>query len=307
MGLSSGFPKSYRDPSFFEIADRFLLLAEKYNFNLTIFVIGRDLENPLNQEAVKNWSAMGHEIGNHSWSHRPDMGRHDREDIRGEVEKAHQIITKVVGKEPKGFIAPSWAFSSVLADVLIEYGYEYDSSPFPSWLMFPLAMRIWYVHRNMDRGSGLLTFENFKYALLGKRDPHLWPKGSNCQKGKGMKINEGKIVLLPVPSTKMRVACWHTLSFILGKNGHQRILKNALEQTKFFYYLMHPADLMVRGDLCNEYPCHFARIDRPLKEKVEMLEASIRMIIDDGRTIVTMQELAENVLESTVGPDKNDP
>ena len=70
---------------------------------------------------------------------------------------------------------------------------------------------------------------------------------------------------------------------------------------------MHPADLMVRGDLCNEYPCHFARIDRPLKEKFEMLEASIRMIIDDGRTIVTMQELAENVLESTVGPDKNDP
>ena len=66
MGLNSGSPKSYRDPSFFEVADRFLLLAEKYSFKLTIFVIGRDLENPLNQEAVKKWAAMGHEIGNHS-------------------------------------------------------------------------------------------------------------------------------------------------------------------------------------------------------------------------------------------------
>ena len=138
--------------------------------------------------------------------------------------------------EPKGFIAPSWAFSSVLADVLIEYGYEYDSSPFPSWLMFPLAMRVWYAHRKMDRGSGLLTFENFKYSLVGKRGPHLWPKTSNCQEGKEIKINKGKIVLLPVPSTQMRVACWHTLSFIFGKNVHQCILKNALEQTKFFYY-----------------------------------------------------------------------
>ena len=62
---------------------------------------------------------------------------------------------------------------------------------------------------------------------------------------------------------------------------------------------MHPADLMVVEDLMPGRPCYFTRINFPLEQKVQILEESIRMVIDSGRKVVTMQELASDVLSSS--------
>ena len=41
-----GFPKGFKDPSFFKVFDRFLELSNKYNFKYSLYFIGKDLENP---------------------------------------------------------------------------------------------------------------------------------------------------------------------------------------------------------------------------------------------------------------------
>ena len=60
-----GFPSAFKDPSFFEVFDNFLYFSDKYNFKYSIYIIGKDLENPELKARVKDWSQAGHEIGNH--------------------------------------------------------------------------------------------------------------------------------------------------------------------------------------------------------------------------------------------------
>ena len=295
LGLSCGFPPSFHDPSFFEIADRFLALASKYNFKLSIFVIGKDLEKPENRDAVKKWSELGHEIGNHTWSHRSDIGFLEKEKICREVERAHEIIFKTVGYEPKGFIAPAWASSEDLLDVLLSLNYEYDSSPFPSWLMYLLAFRIWFAHKKMNTGSGLLTFQNLTYSFLGSRKAFISTGDFKTRTEKSnFSQDKKKITILPLPTNRWRVACWHTLAF-MSNSLHKRILRDCLKEIDAFYYLMHPADLIERQDLAQKFPCYFARIDIPLEIKTQLMESSIQTIINSGRKIVTMKELAQTV------------
>jgi len=141
LNQAYGFPKGFRDPSFFEGMDRFFQIANRYQTPLSIFVIGKDLQNPEIFSRVRDWSNAGHEIGNHSWSHPVNLGRLSPEKIRDEISRTHEIITKCIGKEPKGFIAPAWATSKLLVNTLIDLDYLYDTSVFPSLLFYPMIFR----------------------------------------------------------------------------------------------------------------------------------------------------------------------
>jgi peptidoglycan-N-acetylglucosamine deacetylase len=44
------------------------------------------------------------------------------------LDKAIEYLTKVTGKRPPGYRAPSWAFSSVTLDLIQKKGFLYDSS-----------------------------------------------------------------------------------------------------------------------------------------------------------------------------------
>lgn len=301
LGFDYGFPSIYRDPTFFSIADRFFDLAEKYQFKYTIFIIGKDLEKYENREAVKKWSDQGHEIGNHSWSHRPDLIQLGKKEIRQDVEKAHDIIFKVTGREPKGFISRGWFCSEPLLEVLLDLNYEYDTSLFPSWLAVPMVFKIWMNRKNVNTSErNILALKNFMYPFFGRRKEFLSiGKLYASSSPKNLDGRTRKIALLPLPTTWWRFPCWHTLAYIFGRYFHKRILKSCLNQVGGFYYLMHPADLMVVEDLMPGRPCYFTRINFPLEQKVQILEESIRMVIDSGRKVVTMQELASDVLSSS--------
>src|ERR1700730_10861303 len=104
-----GFPPGYRDPSFFAAFDRIAELAARYAFPLSIYMIGRDLEHPDHAARVKDCAAMGHEIGNHTWSHHFNIGSLPKDMIRSEIARAHDRIAEVTGIEPVGFICPAWA------------------------------------------------------------------------------------------------------------------------------------------------------------------------------------------------------
>ena len=146
-----GFPKGYRDPSFFEISKRFFSLSEKYGFKYSIYVIGKDLEEDQHARAVKEWSDRGHEIGNHSWSHPLNLGALPPDDIRRQVRSAHEIIARVTGRAPRGFIAPGWSTSKELVKALIEMDYVYDTSTFPSWVLYPMMAKMLWNHKGGEK------------------------------------------------------------------------------------------------------------------------------------------------------------
>ena len=132
----------FTDPFFLKTADRFLALATQNNFKFTIFIVGKDLENPEVAARVKSWSEAGHEIGNHSYTHNPNLGSLPREQMEYEVMKSHELITKYTGKEPRGFISPSWSTSGDLIDILIKNNYLYDTSIFPSYFQYLILLKL---------------------------------------------------------------------------------------------------------------------------------------------------------------------
>lgn len=285
-------PKASLDPTFFKVADRFFELSDKYNFKYTIFVIGRDLENPEVAERVRSWAAKGHEIGNHSYSHKQNLGYLGCDELESEVMRSHEIITKVCGREPKGFIAPAWATSAALIDILIKNGYLYDTSVFPSYFMWPALAKLWWNFRNDERRASVWQRRDRIANLFGHRMPY-FSKGESL-----MKKDIDGLLIFPLPSTPIfRIPCWHTVSFLFPRPLFAAVLNSCLNQ-KYFYYLAHPADLLDRNDIRaeNRDMENLERLDVSLGRKKEIFESAIELIVKRSSCITTLEEIAKDII-----------
>lgn len=275
---ATGFPDNYRDPTFFEIADRFLEIADEYGFKYSIYVVGRDLEKAEHRKRVVEWEKAGHEIGNHSWSHYLDLGALKPEEIRSEISKTHELLSEILEKPPVGFISPAWNGSKALRQALVELGYTYDTSVFPSWLMFPTLAKMFINHIGNPKLKRILHRKDFHQMIWGNPEANY----------------RDEICLFPLPTNRTRIACWHTLAFMFGRSLHKRLLRSTLTARDTFYYLVHPADLSAPEDpLPSGHTLE--RVDTPLQKKVDILRESIELILDSGRKIVPLRDLVEKV------------
>jgi peptidoglycan/xylan/chitin deacetylase (PgdA/CDA1 family) len=291
FGQALGFPPGYRDRSFFQVADRFFELASELGIHYTIFVIGKVLEKGENRLAVAVWARAGHEIANHSWSHRPDFGSLTGQPLRDEVCRAHDIIGEVVGRAPSGFVAPGWARSKELIGVLTELGYRYDASLFPSWVMVPALAKLSLSHRFNHIGRRIWRRSDYLDWLRGPREAFDCRQSRRVDDGAMSKQRLPPLREIPIPTARGRVACWHTLSFFLGWERHRRLIRSCLDRVESFHYVVHPADLMSPEDLPEARDCGLERSNVPLKEKKAYLQRALSEIQASGREIVTMQEL----------------
>jgi len=287
--------KDFIDPTFFQIADRFFEFAHAYQFKYTFFVIGQDLEHPAVAERVKYWSEQGHEIGNHSYTHPQNIGCLSYNEIEREVLKTHDIITRVCGKEPRGFIAPSWSTSTNLIDILLKNGYLYDTSLVPSYVLWLAVAQNWWNFKRDPRRKDILQRKDRLANLIGSRKPYLANESSLT-----LRQQEG-LLILPLPVTPLfRWPCWHTLAFALPKAMFHHILKTCLKNLDHFYYLIHPADLITLADIPDEYQQMktIHRLEVPLDQKKQLYEESLKIIADRSDRMVTMEEMAQSISTS---------
>ncbi|MGG3988796.1 polysaccharide deacetylase family protein [Bacillus smithii] len=83
--------------------DQLLPLLDKYNAKATFFVIGNELEK--NLEEGKKIAQAGHQIGNHSYSHKRMVFK-TPSFIQQEIEKTNTLIRKTGYKGPIDFRPP---------------------------------------------------------------------------------------------------------------------------------------------------------------------------------------------------------
>lgn len=104
---------------------RILALLESRGVTSTFFVPGHTaFAYP---DTVKAIHAAGHEIGHHGWIHEnPVMLSVDQE--RHVLEKGLEALDAVVGVRPKGYRSPGWDNSPATVPLLLEFGFEYESS-----------------------------------------------------------------------------------------------------------------------------------------------------------------------------------
>ena len=105
---------------------RILRMLDRYQVPATFFMTAVDAM--LHPEMLAAIQKSGrHEIGVHGWIHEftPRLEPGEEERL---LDQAIEYLTKVTGRRPVGYRAPSWAFSAVTLDLIQKKGFLYDSS-----------------------------------------------------------------------------------------------------------------------------------------------------------------------------------
>lgn len=83
--------------------EKILLLLEKYDAKATFFMLGSNVD--YYPGIAKSVTEAGHELGNHTWSHR-DLTTLGSDSVAQEAQDTNEIIKKATGEEPTVFRPP---------------------------------------------------------------------------------------------------------------------------------------------------------------------------------------------------------
>ncbi len=118
---------------------------EESGQNATFFVLGWIAEKY--PAIVKQIISAGYEIGCHSYSHLL-IYKHSQEKVKSDLEYSVKLLEDITGNKIKYFRAPGFSItkdSNWVFDILVELGFEVDSSIFPTkrghggYLNFPYS------------------------------------------------------------------------------------------------------------------------------------------------------------------------
>jgi peptidoglycan/xylan/chitin deacetylase (PgdA/CDA1 family) len=104
---------------------RLLKLFDRFGIKTTWFIPGHSIETfPKQMQAVAD---AGHEIGIHGYSHENPIAM-TRDQEEAVLDRSIELVNKLGGKPPTGYVAPWWEFSPVTNELLVERGIKYDHS-----------------------------------------------------------------------------------------------------------------------------------------------------------------------------------
>jgi peptidoglycan/xylan/chitin deacetylase (PgdA/CDA1 family) len=104
---------------------RILDLLDKYDVKATFFVPGWTAESY--PEAVEEIDNRGHEVAHHGYNHLWSSEL-TIEDEKIEIESGIDALKRLTGKKPQGYRAPDAIYGQNTIDLLLKYGFTYDST-----------------------------------------------------------------------------------------------------------------------------------------------------------------------------------
>jgi len=209
---------------------RILRILGEYNVRATFFVLGWVADRF--PRLVRDIQKEGHEIGCHSLNHRLiyDM---TPDEFREDLVTATKVIEEITSQPVTAYRAPSFSITnrSLWAlDILIEEGYQYDSSVFP------------VRHDNY----GIPDARRFPYVIRHSADTRYQPAGHRTTRLPSHSLRE-------FPPTTYRTRIWKKWNVPVGGGGYLRLYPlrlslhwldhiNRIEGQPFACYI-HPWEL----------------------------------------------------------------
>jgi peptidoglycan/xylan/chitin deacetylase (PgdA/CDA1 family) len=94
-----------------------------------LFAIGQSVDNPEGSGILKRWSAAGHRIGNHTYSHQPLFGRITPEEFEADILRNEDVLRSYSGfrkwfRFPALNEGPTRAFRDRFRSFLAQHGYR---------------------------------------------------------------------------------------------------------------------------------------------------------------------------------------
>jgi peptidoglycan/xylan/chitin deacetylase (PgdA/CDA1 family) len=104
---------------------RILAALDAFDVPATFYVPGDTAER--HAERLGVLAASRHEIGHHGHLHL-SSSRSTPGQQREEIEKGFDALERCLGRRPRGYRSPSWELTPETFALLVEHGFEYDSS-----------------------------------------------------------------------------------------------------------------------------------------------------------------------------------
>jgi hypothetical protein len=233
-------------PSYLDIVvPRVLDVLASRHLTITWFVVGQDAAIDRNREAIASIAAAGHEVGNHSFGHEPWLHKYADDDVRDELARAEDAIEKVTFTRPIGFRGPGYSLSPAVLETLVERGYRYDCSTFPT-IIGPVARMIYFRSSKLDAEQRADRSDLFGHAseALRPNRPYRWAVGDGLV----------EIPVTVMPGTRVPMH----MSYLLTLAGRSKPLARtyfriALELCKMARVepsmLLHPLDFLGGDDV----------------------------------------------------------
>jgi hypothetical protein len=247
---------------------------------LTIFAVGADLERPANAAILKAAHARGHEIANHSYSHKYDLVRRDYAEQVDEIARGADAIERAVGVRPAGFRAPGYTVSDTLFSAMKECGVGYDSSVFPCPAYY--AAKTAAIAAIALRGRQSRSIVDDPRVLTAPMRPYrlgapYWKRGNGLRE---VPIQVTRGLRLPYIGTTLTLA---------GPRG-TRLLTGMCVGEPLVNLELHGIDVLDKGDGLAALAPHQPDVRVPLQTKLDSLSEAVVILRKCGYEWLTLRD-----------------
>lgn len=255
------------------VVPRLLDVLDHHALRGTVFIVGKDTEDPRNLDSLRSITAAGHEVGNHSFHHEPWLHAYTREQISDEIERAESGIESATGARPRGFRGPGYSLSPDLLDVLAGRGYEFDASTLPTWIG-PLARAYYFRASQMTDEEREIRSRLFGTARDGLRPirPYYWQLSEQ-------QLLEIPVTTMPVARIPMHfsyVLYLHQASPAVARAYFRTALRACQLRGVGPSLLLHPLDLIDASDAPGAE--FFPGMALPATDKLAVIDWCLRQL-----------------------------
>lgn len=225
-------------PTFYDAVPRFLDLFDQYGLKATFFMVGRDASESEHRKRIREIAERGHEVGNHSYTHPYNFRQLDHQQREREIADAEKAIADITGDKPVGFRTPSGDLDTDTLAMLFERGYEYDSSVFPTPVMWAFMLYGKFFIRESNYQLGEWS------AIFAPPRPYI-PSRDRLHRER--KPGDGAPLIVEIPHSVVpgiRVPFYNTLLRLMGRRAFDACVRAYGRQHPELSILMHLIDLV---------------------------------------------------------------
>jgi hypothetical protein len=275
---------------YLDAVPRFLDLLDRHRVRGTFFMVGRDARVAAHRPVVRDIAARGHEVANHSWSHPYNFRAVGRAGKIAEIEQGEAAIADVLGERPVGFRTPSCDVDVETLELLAERGYRYDSSIFPSPVMwaFMIYGKLFVRRPDYQLGHVASVFAPNR-PFLPRRDRVWRPRAASD--GGGPPLVEIPFSVVP----GVRIPFYSTMLRLFGPRGFDLCVRafGRGRPLNVLFHLIEVADLEETS--LGRAMARTPGLGLSLARREQFVSSAVARLARAGES-VTMRELARDYL-----------
>jgi peptidoglycan/xylan/chitin deacetylase (PgdA/CDA1 family) len=279
-----GRDERYIDVSYQFWLPRYLDLLAEQGLKSTFFLVADFARHPGNRPLLNRLVAEGHEVASHSLTHCIELCCLPPEDKAREIVESKKILEDLTGQPVVGYRGPGYAFDAEIARLLLENGYEYDSSVVPGYL-FPLYKKILRVYDRLVHGQAIVQPNSPPRV---KKKPYI----IMTQNGRS---------LAELPLNVLPLVPYPFISYVFTGIGKFRFMYKLIKEcTPLLIHTLHDFEFMD----C-EKPVEYAQsqaVDTIAKQDLASrldMQRTIFAILAKERQVVTAAEYARRFIAGT--------